>query len=182
MPPRIEDERLNDPKWLKEKYYVDGLSQTEIAEEVGCTRGTVRLRFQEFGIKGKEDMTLEEKFWAKVEQGNEDECWKWKGATSSGYGIINIDYEPVRAHRVSLELDSGDIDNWALHKCDNKLCVNPNHLYDGTPKDNSRDASKLSRDDVDEIIRMVESGMTRREVADEFNVDHSTITRIYNSE
>jgi HNH endonuclease len=67
-------------------------------------------------------------------------CWLWTAAVAShGYGTLN---KNTTAHRYSCQLSFGPIPEGmlALHKCDNKLCVNPAHLYLGTKSDNGRDA------------------------------------------
>lgn len=73
-------------------------------------------------------------------------CWLWTGdKISTGYGCITKKNGGVRrritAHRISCSLAYGELgDHLALHKCDNKLCVNPAHLYPGTKSDNGHDA------------------------------------------
>jgi hypothetical protein len=100
-----------------------------------------------------------------------------------------------RAHRVSYELVAGDIpdDLLVCHHCDNPPCVNPAHLFLGTVADNAVDAvakgrwargerspmSKLTRDDVDEIRALFESGaFSKMDLSRRFGVSHTTIRRI----
>lgn len=69
-------------------------------------------------------------------------CWEWIGALSKGYGSFRFTKTNDSAHRVAWMLYRGKIPNGVcvLHKCDNKRCVNPNHLYLGDHKQNMRDA------------------------------------------
>lgn len=73
-------------------------------------------------------------------------CWLWTGdMASTGYGLITLKHNGARrrtgAHRISCSMINGDLGaNLALHKCDNKLCVNPNHLYVGNKSLNGLDA------------------------------------------
>ena len=70
-------------------------------------------------------------------------CWIWTASRhNTGYGAIGVAGNKVStAHRVSWMLHRGPIPDgmWVLHKCDVRACVNPDHLYLGTVKDNARD-------------------------------------------
>lgn len=91
------------------------------------------------------------RFWKKVDKKGKDECWNWKGAiiNKSGYGRFDSNKFGVivYAHRYSYELVNGKLSKGmcALHKCDNPGCVNPNHLFVGTMKDNTQDCIKKGR-------------------------------------
>lgn len=97
-------------------------------------------------IRGR---SLADRFWEKVEMG--DGCWEWQGAFDGhGYGQLNVDGRRVLAHRLAYELTHGPIPKGllVLHDCpdgDNPACVNPDHLWLGTHKDNSQDMSNKGR-------------------------------------
>lgn len=90
------------------------------------------------------------RFWCHVKK--TDSCWLWiRGTNKRGYGQFNSGvtkgYKNTRAHRYSWELVNGVIpeDLQVLHKCHNPKCVNPEHLYLGTHRQNMDDRIRRNR-------------------------------------
>lgn len=91
--------------------------------------------------------TVVERFMSKIKHFG-DGCWEWSASINNhGYGQFKFNKKMVKAHRMSYEIAHGSIpkDLCVLHSCDNRLCVNPEHLRIGTKQDNSRDAVSRGR-------------------------------------
>ena len=89
---------------------------------------------------------LEVRFWEKVRKA--DGCWEWIGRTNAyGYGIFTRGHtEKILAHRMAWMLMRGDTKElFCLHRCDNRRCVNPAHLFLGTQSDNLKDMWRKGR-------------------------------------
>lgn len=136
--------------------------------------------------------TPEERFWEKVIK-THNGCWEWQGAkgNKTAHGRFKVNGSLVGAHRYSYELAHGEIPDGAYicHKCDNPACVNPDHLYAGTPRDNvldmlRRDRSTnvlLTKNKVKEIRqRYANGGITQKKLASVYNVSEHTISSVVN--
>lgn len=86
------------------------------------------------------------KFWENVRKS--DGCWEWTAAKDRGYGVTWVDGRKTSAHRHAYELEHGKIGNRRLficHRCDNRACVRPDHLFLGTHSDNMKDMTSKNR-------------------------------------
>lgn len=154
-------------------------------------------------------LPLEERFWAKVAIAGADDCWAWTASVNhKGYGRIAVGgprTPRLAAHRYSYELHAGPIPQgmFVCHRCDNPPCVNPAHLFLGTPADNSADmlakgrcrshgvlgpcpklrgqrsAAKLTLAQLDEIWRAAGS---QTEISERFGISQSHVSRIKRGE
>lgn len=164
--------------------------------------------------------TVEERFWKYAGKAGPDECWNWNGATmcpnpnvivpvrrptlyvgkNDDSGLSQFEY----AYRVSYWIHKGELPKGkqVLHSCNNALCVNPNHLYAGTPKDNIRDmiaagngrwqrypppppvlrerlAQKITRGDAIALRETYAKGNhTLKELGEEYGISESMACRI----
>lgn len=121
-------------------------------------------------------------------------CWIWMGGkNASGYGLFSIGRKLRLAHRMSWEFTYGfSPDNLVIcHRCDNRACVNPEHLFLGDNKDNAKDKMKKGRHiqsygntklTISDILEIRELWLTGNysqiELAKKFNVGHSCINRV----
>lgn len=120
-------------------------------------------------------------------------CLEWTGRKDKdGYGLLTWRGKNLRAHRLSLELSTGSqIPETLLvcHHCDNPSCVNPEHLFIGTSKDNAQDALSKGRNYIGEksnrskltekqVIKIIKSKKSTKELMNQFPVSKATINHI----
>lgn len=137
------------------------------------------------------DTDLARRFYAKIKK--TAYCWLWLAANieSKGYGLIKIgapSRKNILAHRLAWELKYGPVPRGlcVLHKCDNRACVNPSHLFLGTLGDNNRDAAnklragkRLTAAKVIAIKKLIKAGeLKQAEIAARFGVTQPMISQI----
>ena len=135
-------------------------------------------------------MEHEKRFWDKVDKTGD--CWVWTGAKyKKGYGMLRVNGKCKQAHRLVM----GEPDGLVLHHCDNPACVNPDHLYIGTPSDNMRDMyergrqgnrpkgenhheNRLNWNKVAETRKMSGEGVKNTIIAEKYGVSDAMIGKI----
>jgi hypothetical protein len=180
-------------------------SDEKIAKELGISKSVVFRQRQKRKIPpcGHTKIPVEKRFWSKVKK--TENCWIWTAAKAAGYGQFMSDKKRYDgAHRYSYRLHYGEFDEslFVLHKCDNKICVNPNHLFLGTQQDNIDDmiakgrqaigdelnhrcqkgennfGSKLKKEQVYQIKLLFKKGLTRKEIATKTGATYGNVIAI----
>lgn len=164
--------------------------------------GSLYEMLNECGLSypGKKKTDLKMRFEKYVERIRHPEgCHIWKGAIfdDTGYGRINVDGKSEPAHRIAYIIDHGNIPEgkFILHRCDNRLCVNSDHLFLGTHEDNMHDMvrkgrqqrgenhynAKLTDDQISQIRNEYSKGnIYQKTLAEKYNVSIGLISLIVN--
>lgn len=147
-------------------------------------------------------MTHESRFWSRVNQLGLDECWEWTHKRNpAGYGLFTMNRKHYLSHRLAWRFLIGPIPNGmcVCHRCDNRSCCNPAHLFLGTQADNNKDCiangradnflkrdkrgekngrSKLTKELVKDIRSMLDSGATYESISNLFGICKSSVYNI----
>lgn len=141
-----------------------------------------------------------ERFYAKVDIHHPRECWWWIGAVGSdGYGSFKWRDRIQGAHRVAFEIwNNRPVKSGlhVMHRCDERQCVNPFHLEEGTPRQNAHDkiargrapdvggernpSAKISDADARAILDLawVVNGLSQPQIAARFGISQATVSAI----
>lgn len=147
-------------------------------------------------------MTIYNRLMSKVNK-KTNGCWEYTGATSCGYGWMHYKNGSQRTHRIMWELVNGPIPEHedyhglcVCHTCDNRVCVNPKHLFLARQKENMRDMYKKGKDvrNIGEqngqsklkegqvrAIKANSENLSQRQLARIFSVSQCTIYNICNN-
>lgn len=144
--------------------------------------------------------------WQLVKTDDPDKCWEWQGCVNNtGYGSMTVSQKAYSAHRIIYALTYPNSIDFAapkdktlkqfiLHKCDNRLCCNPNHMELGNYNDNNKDCAKkgrakaprgaehknakLTQEQAEEVRAIYKTGLTFVEIGKMFNIHANNISRI----
>ena len=122
----------------------------------------------------------------------ENGCWVWnKSRHRQGYGNLTYEKKNLLAHRVSWIIFKGEIEDGKkiFHICDNPPCVNPDHLFIGTQRDNIIDMfnknrathQKITREQANEIRLLYSKNICTIEISERFGISKSAISMIVNN-
>lgn len=182
--------------------YARGVAAEAVAAQLGVTTNAVRNRARIVGQLHRDmTRTVEQRFWDYVSCEPNSGCWLWEGSQDrKGYGQLRLGLRSLRyATHIALELDGRPVPRGkcACHTCDLPSCVNPAHLFIGTPKQNTSDMvskgrgspppirkgsknnqAKLHEQDVRAIRERLAGGQTLKTLATEYGVTESAISYI----
>jgi hypothetical protein len=121
-------------------------------------------------------------------------CHEWNGCVNSyGYGVFGFERKSIQCPRIAYYLAFGEFDSnlCVCHKCDNRLCLNPDHLFLGTKAENNADRAlkkrnrdqrgtknevvKLTEEEVIKIRKLYETGLSQSKIGEMFGVSQTNV-------
>jgi len=194
---RLNGKKVTLPELSKEY----GLSHGALYRRIILNGMTVKeaIKKGHLGIKSREQLlySLKKRLLSKYKIDPITSCWNFTGSLVNGYGCIGFGLKNLmKAHRASYLVHFGEIpDNLdCCHTCDNPTCINPDHLFLGTAKENMEDMyskgrrkhtgdsspnRKLSEKIVSDIrIEYNGDGVNQTELANKYNTSQSNISNI----
>jgi hypothetical protein len=185
--------------------YERGDDARVIAARIGVTPSAVHNRAKILGQPHRrKNRTMEQRFWDYVSPEPNSGCWLWDGSYDrKGYGQLRIAAEGPGALRyathIALELAGRPVPPrfQACHRCDVSSCVNPSHLFIGTPQQNTDDmiskgrmraklgprgsnvfGAKLHESDIPNIRLRLAAGETLRSIGSDYGVSEALISAV----
>lgn len=166
----IDSEKVSNaaaaPKWPSGRLGKIRRAFAEMGKKTPAPRPPVEPR--SFAIK-EVPTHIAVRFWRHVDQFAAEECWPWRGGTTSaGYGRFKIGGKLFSSHRLAFAIANGSVPKGSgyhgtviMHTCDNPRCCNPAHLRSGTNRDNAQDMAAKGRNHVPSYFRNVEERKPR---------------------
>jgi len=178
-------------EWTKNNKFLRKKHIEKQREKLLCECSICNTKFIKNSVVSQCSLRCRLKAGSKIEE--QTGCWIWQGPRSGNYGKIRVNQMTISTHRISyLEFNGPITDGLQVcHKCDNPLCINPEHLWLGTAKENMQDAKEKDRVDISgmknrfckltdgqiaEIRNLKNQGFTYNRLSTIFNC---TVTHLY---